>query len=298
MIFALGPLLAVLAAASAGGLVTAHVAADHEEVARLAGQLGAAGLAPMLVDADRALVAAALDAAPSVPDGWELLDDLARVAGGWDRSQAAPAARAAARIARVVDGDRAILEEIPDDKLASAQRTWGELAMRADRWGDVRVHALEVAARVAAARRATAAGDPGLGYDLAATLADPDPEVRRASCELVPMPAPEGVRDALVRAITVDVDPTVVLSCAQALCAELVDGGAAPVLAALGDDGLRRLRTIFAAPLPPIPDGALIDAARCPAAKRTKADFTALRALEAKAPRRIRRAIHRLGRKR
>lgn len=298
MIFlAAGPLLVVLAAASADGIVLAHTAADHDEVARLAGRVGAAGVAPMLISADRAEVAAGLDAAPRVPDPWELFDDLARLAAGWDRSQAAPAARAAATIARTIDAELAIAQELPDDKLATATRLWAELGARPDRWGDVRVHALEVAAHLAAARVATADDDPGLGYDLEATLRDPDAELRRAACELVPQPAPDTARAALAHAVSDDADAAVAIACAQALCAELEFSASAPALAALGEAGLARLREILMAPLPVVPAPALVDAARCPAASHTKADAAALRALAAHAPRSIRRALRRVVRR-
>lgn len=294
MILAVGPFLAVLAAASPAGITAAHGAADHDEVQRLAVMVGAAGLAPMLVSADRAQVAAALDAAPAAPDAWELLDDLARLAAGWDRSQAAPAARAAARIARMIDPELAIAQEIPDDKLASWGRSWAELGARVDRWGDVRVHATEVAANLAAARRATAGDEPGLGYDLAVTLHDADAEVRRVGCELLPQPLPADVTELVGDVVAIDADPAVALACAQALCAELKYAASAPVLVALGEDGKARLRAIFTAPLPEVPDGALIDAARCLAASHTKADGPALRALAAKIPRHLRRALRRV----
>jgi hypothetical protein len=248
----------------------------------------------MLVASDRAEVSAALEAAPAAPDAWELLDDLARLASSWDRSQAAPAARAAARIARTLDPDLVITQEIPDDKLASWQRTWAELGARVDRWGDVRVHAIEVAANLAAARVATAADPPGVGYDLAATLRDGDPEVRRVACELMPQPLPPDVSAVLGDAVAIDADPAVALSCAQALCSDLRYQDAERVLVALGEDGKARLRAIFTGVLPTGPDGALVDAARCLARNRAKEDGPALRALAAKIPRHLRRALRRV----
>ena len=293
MIIAVAPLVLVLAATGAEELAAAHQRADHEEVARLAGQAGASTIAPMLGDDDPARVQVALAAAPHAPDAWELLAPLARLAAGWDRSRAAPAAHAAARISRDLDPDGALLLDMPDDMLEARQAAWSAIAASPDRWADVRVHALEVSAALARARRVTAESDPGLGYDLATVLTDDDPEVRRAGCELVPQPAPSGVLDALGAAIRTDADPAVALACAQALCAGLAWDPATPVLAALGDEGAARLRAIAKGKLPAVPAGALVDAARCLAARRTRADQVAIDQLAAKAPKQVRAMIQR-----
>lgn len=284
----LGPLLVVLA-----GIEVAHARGDHDEVARQAVAAGAAGVRPMLAASARAEVIAGIAAAPATPDGWELLADLARLAGRWDRSVAAPAAHAAARIARDLDADVAILHDVPDDALAARQEAWATLAARGDRWADVRVHALEVAATIARARRATAEDDPGLGYPLEVHLDDADPEVRRAACELVPQPAPPATFDPLGAAIRDDPDEAVVLACAQALCADLAWDPATPVLVALDADGAARLRAIAKAPLPAVPAGAIVDAARCLIARGEPADLAAVRALEARAPRSVRPMLRR-----
>jgi len=278
------PLVAVIP------LVAAYDRGDLDEVARQADRLGAAGLATELAG-DRA--DAAIAAAPSAPDAYELLPDLARVAAGWDRTRAAPAARAAARIADALDdaGER----DLPDDPLAAAQRDWAALAARADRWTDVRVHALEVAAHVARARHA------GAGYDVAAMLADPDPELRRAAAELVPAPVPDDLRAPLAAAVAGDADPVAALAAAQALCGDLASDPPAPVLAALksaaapsAPSGLVRLRTLASTPPESAPAPALLDAARCLAADDDPASAQALRALAAKGPRQIRAAVGKL----
>ena len=271
-------------------LVAAYDRGDLDEVARQADRLGAAGLATEL-QGDRA--DAAIAAAPSAPDAYELLPDLARVAAGWDRARAAPAARAAARIADALDdaGER----DLPDDALAAAQRDWAALAARADRWTDVRVHALEVAAHVGRARHA------GPGYDVAAMLADPDPELRRAAAELVPAPVPDDLRAPLAAAVAGDADPVAALAAAQALCGDLASDPPAPVLAALrsaaapgAPSGLVRLRVLASAPPDRAPAPALLDAARCLAADDDPASAQALRALAAKGPRQIRAAVGKL----
>jgi hypothetical protein len=287
------PLLATLLAGPGPSIVAAHGRGDHDEVARQAGSAGAAGVASLIAADDRPAAVAGIAAAPHVPDPWELFDELEARAAGWDRSLAAPAAHAAAVIVRGLDGDVAIQMELPDDVLADVEAGWRALAMRADRWADVRVHALEVAARVAAARIATADAAPGPGYDLIALLADDDPEVRRAAAELTPLPAPEAWRAPLAAAIAGDVEPAVAVAAAQALCAEIGpappgtagDAQIAAVVAALGDDAAARLRTIFKGAIPAVPPGALVDAARCLAARGGKDDRAAVRALASRAGR-------------
>ncbi|HTJ40470.1 MAG TPA: hypothetical protein VL463_00180 [Kofleriaceae bacterium] len=214
-------------------VVAAFDRGDHDEVAREGAKLGAAGLAPLL-RSDRA--DAAIEAAASAPDGYELLVDLAAVAGGWDRARAAPAARVAAHIADAMDD--ATERDLPDDALAAAQDAWAAIARAPDRWADVRVHALEVAAHVARARHA------GLGYDLAAFLHDPDPEVRRAAIELVPAPLPADLLAPIAAAISADDDDTVALAAAQIVCGELASAPADPIVAAVGDRGLDRIRAL------------------------------------------------------
>ncbi|MCB9559751.1 MAG: hypothetical protein H6709_12740 [Kofleriaceae bacterium] len=293
------PLLATVLSGPATGVVGAHDRGDLDEVGRRARAAGAAAVAELLRDDDRAHVVAGIAAAPLVPDAWELLDELAVWAGGWDRSLAAPAALAAVRIARDFDGDAAIAHEVADDVLAFAHGAWLAVAARPDRWADVRVHALETAAHLAATRGATADEDPGAGYDLPAYLADADPEVRRAAAELAPQPAPSIWRGALGDAIAGDADPAVALAAAQALCSQLAFDTApatvATITGVLGDAGATRLRAIFRGPLPAVPEGALVDAARCLAAGGGKDDHAALRALAPRAGA-ARRWIERLDR--
>jgi hypothetical protein len=243
--------------------------------------------------ADPVATRAATIAATAVDDGWSLLDELAAAAGGWHRAAAVDATRAAAAIARELDGNAAVVGDVPDDLLAEAGSRWLAIAASADRWPDVRVNALEIAARIARARRATADDDPGLGFDLDAMLADADPVIRRTAAELVPQPAPPQVHGALARTVAGDADPAVAVAAAQALCADLAAGDpAAPILAALGPAGLERLRTAFSAPTAgALPPGAAVDAARCLVADRTGPSRAAVSALAARAPRAVRAAL-------
>jgi hypothetical protein len=286
------PLAAMAAlAASPDAIAAAYARGDLDEVARLGAQLGAAGVGPLLVGP---IAPAGIVAAPAASDGWELLLELATGAGSWDRQRAAPAARAAVRIARDLDADRA--RELPDDALAARQAAWLALAERADRWADVRVHALEVVARLAAARRATSTTATEPGFDLATFLADEDPEVRRAACELVPAPTPADLMPALAAAVTGDAAPAVVLAAGQALCGDLADGaGARPALDALGNAGLARLRAVIGAPLPAdAPPPAALDAARCLVAAGGADDLAAVRGLAFRAPPPLRAPLARL----
>lgn len=289
-------LVAIMAVAG-GALAQADLAGSYQRgdlaALRHAGAGGREDLGRALTSPDRATVLGALIAAEAAPTPWELLTPLAAVAGGWDRSTAAPAARTASRIARLLDGDAAILHDAPDERLAAAGEAWQALAARADRWSDVRVHALEVTTRIARARAATAEVAPD---DSAALLAvargDDDAQVRRAAIELLPVPVAVVDRAALVERLSADAEPTVRVVAAQALCAAIPEDAAA-VLAVLGDAGLERLRAVLAAP-PAGVDGALLDAARCLAADPDPRSLRALVALRHGAPRSLRASVARV----
>jgi hypothetical protein len=280
-----GPLAVLLPILLSGAdaAIGAYDRGDLDEVARVGGQIGAAGIEAMLASRPEVALIAASGAADRV----DLLGPLAEVAGGWDRSRAAPAAEVAAEIAAALTRGSLVAE---GDELVDAGAAWRALAMRTDRWADVRVRALEVAAAVAHATSADA-----LGYDLAAVLADPDPEVRRAGAELVPQPAPTATRPVLAAAIATDPDPIAALAAAQALCGDLGFGDPpAPILDALGAAGLTRLRALATAPPDDAPGPALVDAARCLLADRDPASATAVRALATHGPRAIRGQLARL----
>jgi hypothetical protein len=290
-------LLLVLASSGwAARLADALGSGTPDDVIAVAQHAGPEELAAAVVGPDAVAARAAAFAAPAVQDGWSMLDELARAAGGWDRGRAVDATRAGLAIARGLDGDAAITADLADDVLAELAASWHELARRADRWADVRVGALEIAARLTRARRATADDDPGLGYDLAAMLADGDPAVRRAAAELVPQPSPPITRSVLGAAVAADADPAVVVAAAQAVCADLGAGDPeAPILGALGAAGIERLREVLGAPgVEALPPGALVDAARCLAADGTPPSRAALHALTARAPRSARAALARI----
>ena len=291
-------LLVLVSAVARADLGAAYQAGDIAGLRRAGA--GGEDVARGLRSGDRATVMGAIVAAEAAPDPWVLLEPLAAQAGGWDRAVAGPAARAAARIARGLDGDTAIYADVPDERLAAIVAAWQPLAERADRWSDVRVHALEVSIRVSRARDATAEDMVDDLPLLEAAASDPDPQLRRAALELVPVPAPAALRPWLVTRIATDAEPRVKLAAAQALCAAVPED-ALDVLAALGEPGLEALRAAVAAIAAPgaaaeVGDlgGALVDVARCLAADRDPRSVRALVALRQAAPRPLRAVVARV----
>lgn len=241
----------VLGASGIAAMRAAFERGDLDEAAREGALAGPSVVERALADPTRTTRLAAIAAAPLVEDRAELLDALARAAGGPDRRTAIPAAAAARAIAReLTSHDRP--DDLADDDLATWQLTWGRLAMRADRWIELRVLALETAAAL----------DPAhLGVDLGAALHDPDPAFRRAASTIVPLPAPAATRAALAAAVIGDPDPEVATLAAQSLCSSL-DDARQPVLDALGAAGLARIRALVTSKHPPDPAAARA-AARC-----------------------------------
>src|SRR5262249_32716700 len=149
----------------------------------------------------------------------------------------------------------------PDDlapgDLAAWQAAWAELALRGDRWIEVRVAALAAAA----------ARDPGgTRVELGAALRDQDPALRRAALPPVPPAVPPGLAGATAH----DADAATALDAAQSLCLSLeASPSPRPILDALGPSGLARLRALVTAPPANATAAALRDAARCLAADRS-----------------------------
>ncbi|HET9620806.1 MAG TPA: HEAT repeat domain-containing protein, partial [Kofleriaceae bacterium] len=126
-----------------------------------------------------------------------------------------------------------------------------------------------------------AALDPaGTGVDLARALRDPDPAFRRAAATVVALPAPPATFAALAAAVVEDSDADVALGAAQSLCMSFDPGAPAsakPILDALGDPGLARLRAIVPGRRPDV--AAARDAARCLTADGTPASLAAARTI-------------------
>lgn len=249
---------------------------DVDEAARQGALAGPEVIADALANADRATRLAAAVAAPSATGAAGLLEPLAAAAAGPDRRTAIPAAHAARTIARslAAGGLRDVRAEAPPDSLDEVlpddvasedlgawRAAWAALAMRRDRWIEVRVLAIDVAAALDAG---------GTGVDLPTTLTDPDPAIRRAVIAVVPVPVPATMRGALAGVVVHDTEPSVALAAAQVLCFDLVGEPAKPVLDALGAAGLARIRALVGPPATG-PRTALRDATRClTAAKKLK----------------------------
>jgi hypothetical protein len=232
-------------------LAAAIARADGHELARLGRALGAAGLAAALAGDDRAAARGAIVAIEAAEDAATALPGLRRWAAGADRPLAAAAARAAARIAVGIDA-LAAAEADAVEALGDEASAWRVLAQDPGRYADVRVAALEVAARLA---RATGTTTP-ISLALAA---DPDPELRRAALELVPIPAPADTLQGLAGVVGGDPSDEVAIAAAQALCGGLAPAARGRARGALGAKGLARLARL-------VDDRALAAPARADAA--------------------------------
>ncbi|HEU5061312.1 MAG TPA: hypothetical protein VFU21_32530 [Kofleriaceae bacterium] len=256
---------------------------DLERAARNAGSrrlsLALAGAA-----ADRVLALAAADGAPFADDAIWLLVPLTAAAGSPDRPLAVRAARAAARIAGAVDPGDLLAGDVPPDWTRARIHDLRAIAADPGRWTDVRVLALEAAARLHRALESQA-GPADAPFDLAAVAVDPDPEIRRAAFELLASPLKPAELALAARAVAGDADPVVALAAGQAACDGLRFGDTArPVLAALGAKGMVRLRALVASKS--LSAGARLGAARCLVVDGSRASKKALAALPRRGKRR------------
>lgn len=261
--------LVLIGVASIATMRAAFERGDVDEAARQGMLAGPAALeAALRTSGDRAAQLAAIAAAPSVVGRVELLDTLAAHAAGPDRRTAIPAARAARTIARELTRRGELPDDLAPEDLTAWRDRWAELAMRGDRWIEVRVLAVDTAAAL----------DPGgTGVDLASALADPDPDFRRAAIAVVPAPVPSPLHGVLASAIVRDTDEGVALAAAQVMCFDLPQASARPILDVLGHVGLQRIRTLVGTPGQP---AAIRDAARCLAADGSPASTAVLRSLK------------------
>ena len=264
--------LVVIAAAGIASMKAAFERGDIDEAGRQGALAGPAIVETALASPDRATRLAAIAAAPAVEDRAELLAALATVAAGPDRRTAIPAAAAARTIAREL-ARKGQVAEPPDDlapeDLTGWRATWAKLAADRERWIELRVLALDTA---------TALAVDGAGLPLETTLDDPDPALRRAALADLPTPVPAAARARLVKAIVSDADPLVASAAGSVLCADLASDPAPPVLEALGEPGLARLRTLVSETA--IGKPALRDLARCLAADPAPASGAALRVIK------------------
>lgn len=248
----------LVGAAGVAAMRAAFERGDVDEAARQGAVAGPVVVEEALGARDRQTRLAAIAAAALVEDRAELLDALARVAAGPDRRTAIPAAAAARTIAREL-ASRERPDDIADDDVATWRARWAALAMRGDRWIELRLLALDTAAAL----------DPGgAGVELATALRDPDPAFREAAASAPALPASPASYAALAGAVVGDTASEVALAAAQTLCLSFDPAaGAGAILDALGAAGLARIRALTVARLPV---AAVRDAARCLAADRAR----------------------------
>jgi hypothetical protein len=260
----------VLAAPGRASLIAAFERGDLDETERqgeLAGpsiveqllRLGVRRDGSIIVSAgkntDRTAVLAAIAAAPYVEDRAELLLPLADLAAGPDRRTAIPAALAAGRIARQMISTPPA-DDIAADDVATWRDRYAAIAMDSSRWIEVRTAALEAAAALSAAP--ILAPNDGIGVVLADALKDPDPAFRAAVITALPVPVPANARAAVAALVASDPNADVALAAAAALCADTSVDPSAPVIAAIGDAGIARIKKLVEIKVP----GAR-DAKRC-----------------------------------
>jgi len=259
----------VLGASGIAAMRAALERGDLDEAVRQGALAGPVVVERALHAGDRATRLAGIAAAPVVEDRAELLDALADAAGGPDRRTAIPAAAAARAIARELER-QGRPDDLAADDVAGWRATWSALALRGDRWIELRLLALDTAFAL----------DPlGTGVELAAALHDPDPALRHAAANLVALPAPAATYRALADAVIHDLDAGVALDAARALCGALDAAAPRPILDALGGAGIARIRALVTASDPRPDPPAARDAARCLAADGSPASTAALRAL-------------------
>lgn len=294
--------VALVAAAAAVGLAEADtgmpeaveaellrgalLSGSTDEVERAARNAGSRRLSIALAgaDSDRVLALAAADGAPFAEDAVWLLVPLAVAAGSPDRPLAVRAARAAARIAGTLDRTALLTADVPPDWTRARVHELRAIAADPSRWTDVRVLALEAAARLHRALELDA-GPADAPYDLAATALDPDPELRRAAFELLGSPLRPAELAIAASAVARDGESMVALAAGQAACEGLRFGDPArPVLAAIGAKGLVRLRALVANKA--LSPGARLGAARCLAVDGSSASKKALATLPRRGKRR------------
>lgn len=190
---------------------------DVDEAARQGVLAGPAVVERALAAPDRPARLAAIVAAPSVEGRAELLDALATVAGGPDRRVAIPAARAARTIALEL-AERELPDDIAPDDARAWRDAWAQLALRRDRWIELRVLALDTSAALERAATAPGAAPASIGIALDGALGDRDPAFRFAAVHAVPAPVPNAMRASLAKSIETDTDEDVALAAAEVLC--------------------------------------------------------------------------------
>lgn len=160
--------------AGIGSMTAALDRGDLDEVARQGALAGPTIVEQALGSHDRQAQLAGIVAAPAVEDRAELLPALARLAGGADRRTAIPAAHAAQAIAREL-GEHELPDDIAPDDVELWRASFNAIAQSSHALVESRVIAIDVAHALARDQ---------LGFDLAALIADPDPDVALAAAAI------------------------------------------------------------------------------------------------------------------
>jgi len=252
----------VFAAAGIASMKAAFDRGDLDEAARQGALAGPVVVEQALASPDRATRLAAIAAASGVEDRAELLGALARAAAAPDRRTAIPAAFATRTIARELAhhdaDDRAPDDLAPEDRV-TWRATFAKLAADRERPIEIRVLALDTSSALA---------PDGAGLPVQTSLGDPDPALRAAALNDLAMPIADDLRAPLAKLVVSDPDPIVALTAGAVLCADLAADPPQPVLDALGDAGLAKLKTLVRTE--GAPRAALNDAGRCLAASRVR----------------------------
>ncbi len=174
------------------------------------------------------------------------MEVLALTAGGPDRNLAAAAAEHAAQIAHSVDPFDLDQQEIQRATVRGHRSAWLAIAANEDAWVDIRIYALDVAARLDALLRLFGeANSPSLWQSF---LSASDPQMRSAASTLVPRSAQ---LDERLRALLVGDEPEeVAISAAKRLCGPLrVESTATPTLNPAELSRVQKLSRVKALPI-------------------------------------------------
>jgi hypothetical protein len=255
---------------------------QHRELELQGERAGASGVAAKLATGERARTLAALRASEGAADSWALLDDLAMTAAGADRSLAIEAAQVAAEVSHHLDAITIEEQEIPSEDLLQWRGAWLKVAGSEQRWVDIRVYALEVAAvlheLLEVSRR------PELPWKK--FIEDSDEEMRAAAIQLAPRTA--SLLEAATKLVADDKFDLVALSAAQRLCAPLGSVGI-PVSDMSSAAIMKRLQELASSNA--LAFSSRVDLANCLARDSSEESRAALRGLVQESPPALRKAL-------
>jgi hypothetical protein len=199
-----------------GQLTRAVRSGDDVEIERVAARFGPVRLERIAERGKREERLAALRGLSVVDDAWYMLPDLVRLLADGDADIAEAAALAVRRIAGGLSPAAMFAEEVPRDVPARAAAGLFDTAKRSELRPSVRVAAIGAIANL----RTVAKVDDSAMMRL---LADPEPQVRRASADALGSVA--SAENALVSLIADDPALDVAAAAAAALCRDVPPTG-------------------------------------------------------------------------